>query len=657
MPSRDEMLETGMTQHRAGRLAEAEATYRAMLGSDPNDADALHLLGVVEDAKGAPARAVELIGRALEIRASPRFLSNLGMALGHLDRHEEALLAYQRALQLRPDYPEALNNLGTTLEALGRPAEALVCFQNALKLQPDRAEWWSNVGNVLLLLRRHEEAEAAYRQAVALSPALPRLHGDLGRALRRQGRPAEAEAAFRTQLALDPTDPNAHLNLAASLGEQDRPAEAVQALPAALALAPERPEAHHNLSTALRQLGQLEEAEQAARRALALRPDYHDALGILGLVLREQGQLGEAERVLRQALAQRPAEIANYNSLAVTLVDAGRMHEALAVLDLAIALAPMDPGMRLHRAFVLLLLGRLAEGWPDYEARLDTTQGRLDQRHFAQPRWRGEALNGRTILLTAEQGSGDTLQFCRYAKLVADCGGRVVMEVQPPLRRLLQSLAGVDTLVAQGEALPPFDVHAPLLSLPHLFGTEISSIPTCGPYLSPPAKTLAAWEQRLPRSDRPRIGLAWAGNPRHVNDRRRSMNFAALEPLWALPDIAWASLQVGPRSADLATAPPGLIEDLSPALSDFAETAAAIQQLDAVITVDSAVCHLAGALGKPTHLLLPFAPDWRWLRKRADTPWYPRLRLHRQDETRDWRALMEQLAHVLRDSLASPDAE
>jgi Flp pilus assembly protein TadD len=641
------LLQQGLEHHRAGRLAEAEAAYQTLLAADPQDADALHLLGVLADARGASARGVALIDQALRLRDSPRFHCNRGMALGHLGQHEAALVAYQRALALRPDYPEALNNLGTTLDALGRPTEAVAAYRRALALRPEQAEWWSNLGNALAAMRQPDAAEAAYRRAVELSPAAPRAHALLGHALRQGGRPAEAEAAFRTQLALRPDDPDAGINLAAALGDQDRPAEAAALLPAVLAQAPERPEAHLNLGTALRQLGRLEEAAECCERAVALAPDNPDAWSGLGSVQRERGRLDAAEAAQRRAVALRPAAPRAYNELSIVLADQLRLHEALAVLDLARALAPEDAEVRHHRAFVLLLLGRLAEGWDEYEVRFDTRQGRPDRRGFAQPVWCGERLAGRTILLHAEQGFGDTLQFCRYATRVAAAGGRVVLEVQPPLRPLLEGFPGVAQLVSRGEALPDFDLHCPLLSLPRAFGTTLENIPADGPYLAPPEAALARWRELLPPGEGRRAGVVWAGNPRHVNDRRRSLPFAALAPLWAVPGWSWVSLQVGPRAADLAAAPAGRLRDLAPELHSFADTAAALCQLDVVVTADTAVAHLAGALGRPALVLLPYAPDWRWLGRGARSPWYPSLTLCRQNSARSWDPVIDAVAASL----------
>jgi tetratricopeptide (TPR) repeat protein len=644
---RDALLQRALAHHRAGDHDAAEAAYTAMLAADANDVDALHLLGVIATARGAPARGLALIEQALTLRDSPRFHCNRGIALGQLDRHQEALAAYQRALRDRPDYPEALNNLGTALERLGRPAEAAAAFRRALALRPDEPDWWGNLGNALRDLRQTEAAEAAYRRAVDLFLDGAQAQGRLGQALRADGRLAEAEAAFRAQLALTPDDPDARLNLAAALGDQDRPAEAAALLPAAVAAAPRRPELHHSHATALRQLGRFEEAEAACRQALSLRPDYADALGNLGEILRQRNHLKAAEASSRRALALTPTDVKAYNNLALVLVDQQRLEEALAVLDLAAGLQPADPDTRQHRAMVLLLLGRLTEGWADYEARFETRQGRGDRRDFPQPMWQGEALAGKTILLHAEQGIGDTLQFCRYVALVAERGARVVLEVPATLLRLLHPLPGLAALVGHGAALPDFDVHCPLLSLPGIFGTTLESIPAALPYLPVPAA--AAPPRGVPRTrdGRRQIGIVWAGNPGHINDRRRSVPFAALAPLWQVPGIAWHSLQAGPRAADLADAPPEPIEDLGAGLTDWADTALAVCQLDLIICADTAVAHLAGALGRTVFLLLPRSPDWHWLTIGDTTPWYPGMRLFRQDHQCRWATVIDDVVAML----------
>jgi hypothetical protein len=322
----------------------------------------------------------------------------------------------------------------------------------------------------------------------------------------------------------------------------------------------------------------------------------------------------------------------------------GHHAEALALMDTAHRIAPEHPAVRYNRAHMLLRFGRMAEAWPELEARIaldpdDETYAR----HAAIRRWAGEPLDGRTILLTHEQGSGDTIQFIRYAALVAGRGGRVVLDIQQPLERLIATLSGGHCLAAPGDTP---ELHCPLMSLPGLFGTTIETIPATIPYLSAEPTAAAAWAARI-GSHGPglRVGLVWAGNPHHPDDRMRSIPFAAFAPLLAMPGLRWFSLQVGPRAADAS----GLdsITDLSPGLTDFAETAAAMAALHLIIAVDTSSAHLAGALGHPVWLLLPLNADWRWLIDEETSPWYPTMRLFRQDSRRSWHPVLERVATEL----------
>jgi tetratricopeptide (TPR) repeat protein len=586
MATHEEVLQQAIAQHRIGHLDNAEVLYRRLLGVDPRNADALHLLGVVDDARGNYARAALLIGQALAIRESPRFRCNLGMVRLHLGQAAAAEAECARALAQRPDYPEALNNRGAALDALGRTAEAAEAFRRTVQLRPDHAEAWCNLGNMLRLLRRPADAEAAHRQAILLL----------------------------------------------SNGKDT----------------PMRLESHVSLATAFRQLGRLDEAEDACRCALELRPDHPDGLETLGNILRDAGRAEEAEAVHRKVVAQRPGMPRGYNDLAITLIDQVRLDEARAVLDLAKALDPADAETRHHRAAVLLAQGRFDDGWAEYEARFDTKQGIADKRHFAAPRWDGDALHGRTVLLHAEQGFGDVIQFCRYVPLVAAAGGRIVLEGPASLRQLLERLPGVAHYVETGEALPEFDCHCPLLSLPHAFKTDTATIPASVPYLTPPPRIAARWRQRFraarAKGAKRHVGIIWAGNPHHANDRRRSLPFDMLAPLWDLSEIHWYSLQVGDRAADLADASSQAVTDLAPRLKDFSDTAAALMQLDGLVSVDTAAAHLAGALGIPTLLLLPYSSDWRWMQAGERSHWYPSLQLIRQDRTCDWRLVIQTAA-------------
>jgi Flp pilus assembly protein TadD len=453
---------------------------------------------------------------------------------------------------------------------------------------------------------RLPQAQAAYRQILTIDPAHADAHQNLGVALGALGRMMEAEASFREALRLRPNYPEGHASLGAALTDLGRPAEAEASCREALRLRPNYPEAHYNLGVALRDLGRPAEAEASCREALRLRPNYPEAHYNLGVALRDLGRPAEAEASFREALRLRP----NY------------------------------PEAHYNLGAALLLAGRFEEGWKEYEWRWKsktfTTTTVIPPRDFSAPLWRGEAIGGRTILLHAVQGLGDTLQFCRYAPLMVG-GAGIILEVQAPLVRLLSRLPGVEEIVARGDRLPPFDLHCPLMSLPDAFGTTLDTIPAATPYLSADPALAANWQERLVGLDGLRIGLAWAGEQRAVVDRRRSIALKALAPLGEVSGVSFVSLQKDGPAAQAADPPHGMmLHDFTADLHDFEDTAALIVNLDLVISVDTSVAHLAGALGKPVWLLNRFDTDWRWLLNRDDSPWYPTLRQFRQPRPGDW---------------------
>lgn len=477
------------------------------------------------------------------------------------------------------------NQRGYDLHIRGAFEAAEHAYRAAIRLRPDHAEAWSNLGLALQAQRRLPEAEAAQQQALRLAPDFPDAHNNLGLAQYEQGRPAEAENSFRGALRLRPAYPNAMLNL----------------------------------GIALQSLNRLEEAETCYRDGLAQGADPGRALNNLGLLLQEQGRTADAEAACRAALAHRPGQ----------------------------------PDARTNLALILLLRGAYEEGWREYEARWQVASMTSAVRGFTQPQWTGDMpLAGRTILLHAEQGFGDTLQFCRYAPLVAEAGARVLLEAPPALCRLLGSLAGVARVIPAGDDLPPFDLHCPLMSLPLAFGTTLATIPRTVPYLQADPAQLGAWRTALAALPGRRVGLVWGGSSRlgqpHAVavDRRRSMPLSALAPLASIPDCSFVSLQLGPPASQ--PPPAGLhLHDPTASLNDFADTAALVEALDLVISVDTAVAHLAGALGKPVWLLNRFDTCWRWLVGRDDSPWYPTLRQFRQPAPGDWATPVAQVAAAL----------
>jgi tetratricopeptide (TPR) repeat protein len=368
-----------------------------------------------------------------------------------------------------------------------------------------------------------------------------------------------------------------------------------------------------------------------------------------GCIFFDLGRFAEAERLFRTALQASPHHIGALNNLGGVLFDLGRPGEAIASLRAAIRQAPNHADAHVNLASSLLLAGQFAEGWAEYEWRWQQPQNKPLMVRFRKPMWGGEDIADGVLLLHAEQGLGDTLQFCRYVPGVA-AQRRVILEVQPLLVTLLADLPGVERIVARGDALPPFDVHCPLLSLPRLLGTDLETIPRKTPYLRADPERVASWHRRMGALEGLRVGLVWAGNQALAADRRRSIALEHFAALAGMPGISFVSLQKGPAAEQTKSPPPGLVlHDWTPELNDFAETAALIEALDLVIGVDTAVMHLAGALGRPVWLLNRFDRCWRWLLDREDSPWYPLLRQFRQAEPGDWSGVFARVQIALRE--------
>lgn len=536
-------------------------------------------------------------------------------AVAHHQKGElpEARTLYQQVLARAPAHADGLHYLGMLRFQAGDLSVALPLVEKSIALKPRDGSFRTNLGILLAAMGRVSEAIAAYRYAIALAPGTPEPLYNLGRAYEQVGQFDLAITAYRQ----------------------------------AVSLAPRFAKAWGNLGVALRTQGRWPEAVAACREALRVQPDLLGARANLANALSDCGEFDEAIRLYNEALAAAPEHAETWSNLGLALCSAGRLGDALAACQRAAALRPNKPLVHWNLAHVLLLMGQYVEGWAEYEWRWKVREFPSPRRRFAVPQWRGEPLAGRTILVHAEQGFGDTIQFVRYAPLVAQRGGRVVFEGPEKLARLLEGVAGIERVIAAGSDLPPFDVHVPLLSLPHVFGTTLATIPAATPYLQVPADAQARWAARLTASKTMRIGLAWAGNPDQKYAALKSVPLEALARLTARADAQFFSLQVGAAAAELARLPAGRIVDLAPELTDFAETAAAISQLDLVISADTVVAHLAGALGKTAWVMLQDVPDWRWLMGRDDSPYYPGMRLFRQTQGGDWAGVVARVEAAL----------
>ncbi|WP_153099668.1 tetratricopeptide repeat protein [Paraburkholderia hayleyella] len=602
--------------HHNGRLEEAARGYRTLLDSYPLHVDALHMLGVLHHQQGQHSKAADLVRRAADLRPGDAALQlNLGNALKAMGQLDGAIECFRNALTLAPTFVLAHYNLGNAYAAAERHEDAVDAFQKALRLQPDDVSSHNNLGNALHALGQHEEAAAALRRALELQPQHAGAHNNLGMALNALGESAKATEHFRSALALQPQFVAAHFNLANTLDATGRHDEAIHAFEAVLALQPNLPLALTGLGNALAALGQHSQARPHFERAVGFDP--HLAPGWFGLGTTHQalGAPAAAVRAFDQALRLRP--------------------------DLAAAY--------LNRALARLTQGDFARGLPDYEWRLKLL---ADDPAPPLPRWYGEPLAPHhTLLIQAEQGFGDTLQFVRFVPLAAQRAARVILAVQRELLPLLAPAARNwrITLVALDTPRIVADLYCPLLSLPLALGTTFETIPPRTAHLSVPPSYQRKWRGSLGGQSRRKIGLAWSG--RIQRQETRSLPLAALEPLFALKGIDWIVLQpdLSPAEHAALTAHPhaASIHRLHEKIHDFADTAAIIERLDGVVSVDTAIAHLTGALRIPLWLMLPFAADWRWFTGTARSPWYGSARLVRQPHPGAWAEVIETVAREL----------
>jgi tetratricopeptide (TPR) repeat protein len=514
------------------------------------------------------------------------------------------------------------------------------------------AEAHCNLGNALHAQGSNEAAAQALLRAIALKPGLAEAHNNFGNVRKSQGRLKEAIASFRNAIQANPRYPEAWYNLGNTLLADVQYAEAETAYARALALAPRYAEAHNNRSQALRELGRGDEALAACKTAIALKPGYAEAHTNLGNLLQASQRWEAAVDAHREALQCNPRLVEAWSNLGNSLMALNRTEEALDAYRAAMKLRPGPSEIAYNECLARLLLGDIPGAWDDYDLRWELNH--LRRRPVQdRPAWRGnDSLSGRSIVVYAEQGHGDTLQFARYLPLLAERGATVHAVVQKSLKSLIARIAGVASVTTADEPWPECDFHCPLLSLPRAFRTTLDSIPAKVPYIgaSPERKKAAA--DLLRECGAPKVGVVWSGNPAHRNDRNRSLRLESLAPFLSSVIPRWVSLQKEIRPEEASVLRSAGAVDLSERLKDYEDTAAFVDSLDLVITVDTSVAHLAGAMGKRTWIFLPFAPDWRWLLGRKESPWYPTATLFRQEEPGSWLSVLRRVESELRSDSA-----
>ena len=557
-------------------------------------------------------------------------------------RVQAAEECYRKALNVDPMSREARHMLDSLAGKSPAPHESLKLLGATLADDP---ETLAHRGNSFLAEGKIQSAIDCFRRVADLRPTSAQAHFHLGTAEERLGNFEAAGNSYRRALALQPDSPELHCHLARILLQSGNLSAAAELYQRALALDPKRYEIYNDLGVVLTNLGNFGAALEAFRRSLRLNPRSAKTIASLGHLFEAKGDLISAADAYRDAIKLDPQLFPAYADLGFVLFGLGEVAEAAESFERLRALQPGSAEASANLGLIHLLQGNLAAGWPEYEARWKV--GISDDRTFLQRRWKGEPLAGERILLFAEQGFGDTIQFLRYVPMVGARGGEVVLEVQPPLRRLLSGTGGAAQVISRGEPLPEFVWQCPLMSLPLAFGTEMATIPAKVPYVYPDAALAAAWQERLQGETR-RIGLVWSGNPTMDRNRLRSVPLELLVPLLHVPGTTFYSLQVGRGSEEVKQlSPDARLTDLAPELKDFADTAAIVANLDLVISVDTSVAHLAGAMGKPVWIMLNKGCDWRWFLDREDSPWYPSARLFRQTSPGGWADVVSRIEHEL----------
>ncbi len=634
----------------SGQLDAAIDNYRTAIAKKPNYADAHNNLGTAYQERGQWDLTVQCYLKAVEV--DPAYAKghyNLGVAFGIQKRLDESRAAFEQAIALAGNYAEAHYGLAMVLQEQQQWTQAEAAYQQALRLRPTLAEAASSLGTLYQAQGKLDQAIAAYEQALRVSPTYAEAYYNWGTALKAQDRASEAADKYRHAIRCKPTLADAHYNLGIVLQGEGHLDLAASAYEEAVRLRPDFSLAHNNLGNVYKLQDRSTEAIACYERAIECQPHDSAAYNNLGSMLQQHGQLAQTIGCYQKALRSNPDCAEAYCNLGTALQEQGKNQRALTCYKRSLELRPDFPEAHYNLALLYLSQERFVEAWPEFAWRRQCKF--YPQRAFAQPLWDGSPLNGRTLLVHAEQGLGDTMLFVRYLSEVRKRGGKPLLEAQAALVPLLRCW-GFDNVVAAGSQLPPFDAHAPLLDLPCIFGTTLENLPAEVPYVAADPRLVDRWREALSGVEGFKIGIAWQGNKAYSFDRNRSIALAQFETLASVDGVRLFSLQKRDGTEQLASVSGTFeVHDLAQQLDEetaaFMDTAAVMKNMDLVITSDTATAHLAGALGVKVWVALCAAPDWRWFLERADSPWYPTMRLFRQRTLGDWTAPFEEMAEEL----------
>jgi tetratricopeptide (TPR) repeat protein len=635
-----------------GQMAAAKAVRGRINALEPDHSESMHLLGTIACRSGNYRQAATWISAAIQCDPqNPIYYASLGDVLRFQGQLNQAVTCYHKALQIDPSFDGIYFKLGVIYHDRNDLNAAIDYYGKAVAQTPDSVEAHYNLGLVYQAMGRMDDAITSYDKAIAGKPDYPEAHNNKGKALKDRGDLTEAVCCFQRAIQLKRDFAEPYFNLGDVYAIRGQTDAAIDNYQQALRCRPQMVEAYNNLANAYKTRGDLDAAIENYNQVIRLKPDLAEAYYNLGSALRLKGEFQAAISHLKHALRLKPRYAVAHNNIALAFKNQGQLDAAIDHFSRALQINPHLAEAHWNRSFVYLLKGEFDKGWQDYDWRFRQARWKTLYPHrYEKPRWNGSPLPDQTLFIHDEQGLGDSLQFVRYIPAARSRCQKVIFETRRSLIPLLEGFPGIDHIIARSSRPypdPNWDVYIPLMSLPKVMGTTLDTIPRRIPYIFADSQKANFWRQRLSGGG-VKVGIVWAGRPQHTNDRNRSCRLEQFHPISKIGGIRLIGLQKGEAAAQARHMPAGMaLTNYGEEIEDFSDPAGLIENLNLVIAVDTAVAHLAGAMGKPVWVLLPFVPDWRWMVDRADSPWYPTMRLFRQTTLGDWQTVFQRVKTAL----------